>query len=393
MTKTDVLIIGAGIIGCSIAYYLAKEGVETVIIEKDDIASGSSGACDGFIFLQSKTPGIHLKMALQSAKFYENLTSELGHKLEYRKCGSMVVAENQEELDYLRNLAIRQQKEGLDVQVVSATKACSKVPHLASHIQGASICSQDAQVNPIMATLAFADTARDRGARIFTGAPVSAMKMGEKGKEKYISDIMTGKGKIKADTVVIAAGAETSNILQMIGEDLPIIPRRGQILVTEPLPRVIDCLLTSVSYLTAKFSSEAAKSLQRGVTFEQTERGNLLIGSTREFVGYNRRTTYAGLTTVAKNAVKLMPKCADFKVIRSFAGLRPHTPDNLPILGPINNIKNLIVASGHGGDGIALAPITGRLVSELITEGKTSMDISELSPNRFRGKNDSGQRR
>lgn len=393
MTKTDVLIIGAGIIGCSIAYYLAKEGVETVIIERDDIASGSSGACDGFIFLQSKTPGIHLKMALQSAKFYENLASDLSRELEYRKCGSTVVAENQEELDYLRNLVIRQQKEGLDIQVVSATNAHSKVLHLASHIQGASICAQDAQVNPIMATLAFADAARDRGARMFTGSPVSAMEMGEKGKEKYISDITTGKGKIKADTVVVAAGAETPSILRMIGKDLPIIPRRGQILVTEPLPRIIDCLLTSVSYLTAKFSPEAAKSLQCGVTFEQTERGNLLIGSTREFVGYNRRTTYTGLTTVAKNAVKLMPKCAEFKVIRSFAGLRPHTPDNLPILGPIDNIKNLIIASGHGGDGIALAPITGRLVGELITEGKTSMDISELSPNRFRGKIESGQRR
>jgi len=393
MTKTDVLIIGAGIIGCSIAYYLAKEGLETVIIEKDDIASGSSGACDGFIFLQSKTPGIHLKMALQSAKFYENLTSELGHELEYRKSGSTVVAENQEELDYLINLTQRQQKEGLDLQIVSPTGVRSKVPHLASHIQGASFCPQDAQVNPIMATLAFADAARDKGVRVLTAAPVSAMEIGGKGKEKYISDIMTGKGKIKADTVVIAAGAETPSILQMIGEDLPITPRRGQILVTEPLPRVIDCLLTSASYLTAKFSTEAAKSLQGGVTFEQTERGNLLIGSTREFVGYNRRTTYAGLTTVAKNAVKLMPQCAEFKVIRSFAGLRPHTPDNLPILGSINDIKNLIIASGHGGDGIALAPITGRLVGELITEGKTSMDISELSPNRFGGKNGSGQRR
>jgi sarcosine oxidase subunit beta len=383
MIKTEVLIVGGGIIGCSIAYYLAKEGIETVLVEKDDIASGASGACDGFIFLQSKTPGIHLEMTLKSAELYENLASELGYGLEHRKCGGMVAAEKKEELSYLNNLAERQQRFGLNVKILSEVEARSKVPGLASHIMGASFCSQDSQVNPILVTLAFAEEASKKSAKILTGAPVSKMEVSGRGKEKFVRNAITSKGKIKADLVINASGAEASKISEMAGIDLPITPRRGQILVTEPLPRVIDCLLMNVSYLTAKFRQGVKISLDSGVTFEQTEAGNLLIGNTREFVGYNKRTTYEGITSIASSAVKFFPRSKNFKIIRAFAGLRPYTPDNLSILGYVNGVKNFIVASGHEGDGIALAPITGKLIAELIVDGKTSIDISELSPNRF----------
>lgn len=393
MTKTDVLIIGGGIIGCSIAYYLAKEGIETVVVEEDDIASGTSGACDGFIFLQSKPPGINLELALTSARLYENLSAELGCELEYRKCGGMVVAENQQELTYLEDLAKRQDRHGLKVQVLSAKEARSKVPQLAPHITGASFCPEDAQVNPILTSFAFSKAAQNKGARIITGTAVKEMEIIEKGQETWVIKVVTNQGKIKANMIINTAGIDAAQIARMIQVDLPITPRRGQILVTEPLPRILDCLITNVSYISSKSSIDTDVSQQTGVTFEQTESGNLLIGSTREFVGYNKNTSYEGLTTIARNAAELMPQCASLNVIRSFAGLRPTTPDNLAILGPLNGVKNVIIASGHGGDGIALAPITGKLMAELIVKGKTSIDISKLNPNRFEQKETDNQKK
>jgi len=385
MIKTDVLIIGGGIIGCSIAYYLVKEGVKTVLVEKDDIASGASGACDGFIFLQSKKSGIHLEMALKSAGIYANLTAELGCDLEYRRCGGMIFAESQEELSYLCELSEKQQKNGLEVKILSEAETRSKVPGLASHPRGATYCPQDAQVNPILTTLALAGAASKKGARIFTGTAISEMEVvgRRQGKGRIIANSVAAKDKIKADFVINAAGAEASGIAGMAGFDLPIIPRRGQILVTEPLPKVLDCLLMSAGYLAAKFCRDDDMSIDCGVTLEQTAAGNILIGSTREFVGYNKRTTYEGMTSIAANAIKFFPQFKNFKIIRSFAGLRPYTPDGLPVLGYVNGIRNLIIASGHEGDGIALAPITGKLVAELVVSGAASIDISELSPNRF----------
>lgn len=384
MIKSEVLIIGGGIIGCSIAYYLAAAGVRAVLVEQDSIASGASGACDGFVFLQSKSPGIHLELASESAALYEKLSSELGYDLEYNRCGGMVVAENQDELDYLDCLVKEQQRFGLNVEMLSKAATRSKVPGLASHIKGASFCDQEAQVNPIAVTRAFAGKACTLGAKVMTRAKVTGIEISERRNRQYVQSVTTSKGKIRADLVINAAGVEASKICRLIGIDLPLTPRRGQILVTEPLPAIMDCLIMNVSYITAKFCPTVRVAASGcGVTFEQTKAGNLLIGSTREFVGYNKRTTYEGMTTIASNAVKLLPQSKSHKVIRSFAGLRPHTPDNLAIMGEINGIQNFIVCSGHEGDGIALAPITGKLVAELIVEGTTSIDLSELGPGRF----------
>jgi glycine/D-amino acid oxidase-like deaminating enzyme len=384
MIETDVLIIGAGIIGCSIAYYLSKKGVDVIIVERDDIAAGASSACDGFVFLQSKSPGIHLEMALESARIYDNLASELGSDLEYRKTGGMVVAETQEELLYLKNLVRRQRKTGLDAEILTSSDVFCKAPYLARHILGATFCAEDAQVNPVLATYAFCDAARRNGVRILTQTQVRHVELTEKDGKKAIGKVSTGREVIKPHSVIDAAGAWAATIAEMINVDMPIIPRRGQILVTEPLPKFMDFLLTNGAYISAKLDTGVESSAQRGVTFEQTASGNLLIGSTREFVGYNKRTTYQGLTRIAANAAKLMPGSAEFKVIRAFAGLRPSTPDGLSVLGPVAEVENFLVASGHEGDGIALAPITGKLMSDLIVEGRTSIDISELSPNRFR---------
>ena len=235
------------------------------------------------------------------------------------------------------------------------------------------------KINPIALTLGFAMGAKQMGSEILTGTAVMDIEV----EGRQISAVVTAAGKIETRTVVNAAGVYASEIGRMLGVEIPITPRRGQLLVTETRPRLLRPWLGSANYIAAKFNPQLAKEGAGGVSIDQTQNGNLLIGSTREFVGYDRRTTLEGLKQIASRAVRILPDLKHTHLIRAFAGLRPYTPDGLPILGEVENIKGLIMAAGHEGDGIALSAITGKLISELALEGKTDAALDSLNLKRF----------
>jgi sarcosine oxidase subunit beta len=141
--------------------------------------------------------------------------------------------------------------------------------------------------------------------------------------------------------------------------------------------------MLSAGYIVAKFNPQFAHQSGSGVSIDQTAKGNILIGSTREFVGHDRKTTFPGLTRIARRARQLIPSLGSLDVIRSFAGLRPYTPDGLPILGKVEQVEGLIMAAGHEGDGIALSPITGELISQLITGEEPSVSMEPFRHSRF----------
>jgi sarcosine oxidase subunit beta len=169
----------------------------------------------------------------------------------------------------------------------------------------------------------------------------------------------------------------------MAGIRIPVIPRRGQLLVTEPQSRFLNHSLLSAGYLAAKFHTGSPAGATPGISVEQTASGNVLIGSTREFVGFDRRTTFDGILGIARGAVRMIPRLRNTAVIRSFSGLRPFTPDGLPILGPVTGLEGFIIAAGHEGDGISLAPITGQLITALISREKPAFPLNALGLERF----------
>jgi sarcosine oxidase subunit beta len=169
----------------------------------------------------------------------------------------------------------------------------------------------------------------------------------------------------------------------MVGLTIPIKPRRGQIIVTEACPPMVRHCLVSAKYIAAKYDPEIAKGEGEGISIEQTENGNFLLGSTREFVGYDKRTTPEGLRRIAAKTAGILPALAQVNVIRAFAGLRPYTPDGLPILGPVDDVSGFIMAAGHEGDGIALSPITGELIGQWIATGKSDIPLDAFQLNRF----------
>ena len=366
--STEVIVIGGGVIGTSVAYYAAKAGKRVVLLDRGDIAAGTSGACDGFIILQSNNPGPHLNLAMQSAALYRTLAAELDYDIEYMPCGGMIVAESEKQAQLLQGLIAKQKQAGLQVELLPIKQARQSEPLLAADLWGAAYCADDAQVNPIRLAQGFAQAARRLGAQIRSGVEVREL-LTENGR---VCGVKTDQGELRADYVVNATGVWAPALLSPLGINLPIKPRRGQILVTEPLPPMLNHVLLCACYLIAKYHPEELDPTDRqhrlgvGLAVEQTAHGSLLIGSTREFAGFDRKTTLAGIEAVAQHARRILPALAKVNIIRTFAGLRPHTPDGLPILGPVDGLPGLIMAAGHEGDGIALAPITGQKVAEYL---------------------------
>jgi glycine/D-amino acid oxidase-like deaminating enzyme len=376
---TDVVIIGGGVIGASIAYHLSRKKAAVAILEKNDMASGTSSACGGHIFLQSKKPGPHLNLAMESRKRFEHLLQELDFATEYRAHGGMIVIEREEELQSMRRLAEDQKRIGLDVSFLGKTEVRQMAPSLSEHVLGATYSPMDAQINPICLTLAFIRAAKRCGAKIFPHSGAIDIRWM---KHKAWS-VMTARGAIQATAVVNAAGVHAPKIGKMIHIDIPITPRRGQVLVTESAPSMLKYCLLSAKYIQAKHDPEAADRYGTGISIEQIGNGNFLLGSTREFVGFDRSTRWEAVKGIAQRTARLLPALKQLHVIRTFAGLRPYTPDGLPILGQAEGTEGFFVAAGHEGDGIALAPITGEVMADLIVDGRTSLDLGSFRLERF----------
>ncbi len=376
--SADVVVIGGGVIGASCAYYLAKHKIKVVLLEKRDPASGSSGACGGTIFLQTKSPGPNLNLALAGAERFRQLHEELAADIEYRNHGGMIIIETETEYDAMVRWAERQQGAGLDVALLDANQARGLETALSPEILGATFSPADAQVNPWHLTFAFIKSAQRHGAKVYTGVRVTGIQT----KSQRIELVETDQGRISTGTVVNAAGAYAARIGALCDLDIPIKPRRGQLVVVEATHPLISRCMLSAHYIAAKFNPDLARK-GGGVSIEPTAHGSFVLGSTREFVGFDSRVTRAGIQHIARNVTSILPVLKGRNIIRVFAGLRPYTPDGLPILGPVAGLDGFVMAAGHEGDGIALAPITGEIIADLIANNRTDFPLEAYNLERF----------
>lgn len=374
-----IIVIGGGVIGTSIAWHLSRQNARVTLVEQGDLASGSSGACDGLVFMQSKKPGIHLELAMASLDRFKTLQKALPLDVEFRQCGGLVVIESEAEFRAMEKFAKAQQENGLDVRLLDRDQALEKEPGLSRTILGATYSPLDGQVNPIRLTLSFALAARQNRARLLTHTRVQALLTSG----NRVTGVATSKGKIQGDIVVNAAGSMGGIIGDMADRPFPIRPRQGQIIVTRAARPLMSHSLISAKYIAAKFDPALARTAGEGISMEQAENGNLLLGSTREFRGFDKTTTIKALKKILAHTSALLPAVKDLEIIRSFAGLRPWTPDGMPLLGEVADLEGLIMAAGHEGDGIALSPITGEIMAHHILGQTPRFPLDAFSPNRF----------
>ena len=385
MQDADVIIIGGGIMGCSIAWQLCKFGRKVLVLERKDVAAGSAGATDGVVGYHTKKPGPQMDLAVQSIAMFRTLADELGEDVEFDfTAGGMQPAEDRMQYDLLSEIASEQRRSGVDIRMISGDEARSLEPNLADDVYGALYCPTSGKVNPLKLTNAFARAAKRLGAVILTETEVTGMII----RDGAVKGVRTGRGDYYSDVVVDACGSWAGQIAKMAGLDLRVTPRKGQLAVTEPVDFFMRATVQCARYNIIKFRPEAVRDrralkLGASLSIEQTENGGMIIGSTREFAGYEKENTFEAIDVMMKRAIRFFPALENVDIIRFFSGFRPYTPDGLPMLGETAPLHGFYMAAGHEGDGIALSPITGKLIAELIAKGKPSYRIDEFSPNRF----------
>ncbi|MGH1277994.1 NAD(P)/FAD-dependent oxidoreductase [Bacillus basilensis] len=384
MRHCDVLIIGGGIIGCSIAYYTSKYGRDVTIIEKGEFVSGTSSRCDGNILAIDKDPGFDSQMSLVSQKLVTDLSEELEHSFEYRAPGSILVCESDEEMEAAQRWVNRQKEAGLPFRMLDRQDIREESPFFADDLLGGLECATDSTVNPYLLAFSLLAESKKYGTKAFNLTEVKEMKRDIDG--SFI--VETTNGTFNAKQVVNAAGVWAPKIGKMLDVNIPIEPRKGHIIVASRQEHVGCRKVMEFGYLISKFGGKRkvdALTEKYGVAlvFEPTESQNFLIGSSREFVGFHTRINNEVIKCIANRAIRFYPKMADMMVIRSYAGLRPWTEDHLPIISRVEHIPNYFIAAGHEGDGISLAAVTGKVVEELLNEKETIIPIEPLRLSRF----------
>lgn len=374
----DVVVVGAGVVGAACAYYAARSGLTVAVVDRGPVAGGTTGAGEGNLLVSDKLPGPELDLALLSAVLWRDLAQVLPAAVEFEQKGGLVIAADPVSLATLSATAAGQAEAGVKAHAVAPDELPALEPHLAPGLAGGFLYPEDAQVQPTLAAAHLLRAARDAGARVRLGEAVTAVLTGPTG---AVRGARTGAGDLLAPAVVNATGVRGGELAALAGVELPVLPRRGFVLVTEPLPPLIRHKVYAAGYVADVSSASAA--LQTSPVVEGTQAGPVLIGASRERVGFDSTLSVPVISRLAAAAAALFPVLGDTRVLRAYHGFRPYLPDHLPAIGPDRRVPGLFHACGHEGAGIGLAPATAALVTAAVRGEEPPLDPGPFSPDRF----------
>lgn len=372
------MVIGAGVVGAACAYYLTAAGLSVTVVDRGSVAGGTSGAGEGNILVSDKELGAELELALYSAQLWRELAHELEADIELEPKGGLVVAASPQTLEALLKLARVQRQAGVETVEVTADQLPTLEPQIAPGLAGGVFYPQDMQVQPMLAAARLIAAARRHGAELRTGCRVDSIARKADGR---IDAVITAQGRISTEIVVNAAGPWGSEIADMAAAPVPVLPRRGFIIVTEPLPVVVRHKVYTAEYVANVASSD--DTLQTSTVVEGTRGGTVLIGATRERAGFDAEISWEAISRLAAGAVSVFPFLADTRALRTYYGYRPYCPDHLPVIGADQRAPGLFHAVGHEGAGIGLAAATGKLIAQVATNAQPDMSIAPFAPARF----------
>jgi len=365
--KADIVIIGGGIQGCSIAYNLAKKGAKNIVIlEKNTLASGATGRCGAGIRQQFGTK-MNCILARESIKIFENLSQELEYDIELNQGGYLILAYTEKEVNQFKKNIALEQSLNIKARFITVEEAKEIVPPLNTEgILAATFCPTDGHANPFKTNFAYAEAAERLGVKIYTFTEVKEIET----ENHKIVAVNTDKGKVLTPIVVNAAGGYSGIIGKMVGVDIPVYSQRHQILITEPVNPLFRPMLMSFS---------------RNFYCQQTPHGSIIMG----FGDPNERkdgdigSSWQFAQEMAQKMTAVLPLLKEVSMVRQWAGLYNVSPDAQPILGEHPQIGGFFMALGFSGHGFMLAPITSKLIAELILKERTSLPIDKLDIGRF----------
>jgi len=366
-TIPDVVIVGGGVIGCAIAHALVAEGASVTVLERAHVGSESSGAAAGIL-----APRVHatfegmFDLALAShAKFpplVDSLRAETGIEVEYVRSGVLDLAHDESREVLLRDKVQWLRQAGHDVDWLGRDDVLRTEPTLDPSIRGAFYDADAYHIHPLRFTQALAQAAARRGARFELG--VEGVGLDHEGARA--TRLRTPTGDVPAGHIVLAPGAWASVCGDWLGVPIAVFPAKGQILTVSAVPTPIRTVIFGAdAYLLPRVD------------------GTIVVGATVERAGFDKGLTARAIGWLLTVIPSLCPALADARIERAWAGLRPGSPDDLPIIGPAPGWDNVTIATGHFRNGIILAPITASFVADLVLRGQSNDLLQPLSPTRF----------
>ncbi|GHB70037.1 FAD-dependent oxidoreductase [Streptomyces viridiviolaceus] len=383
MYGTRVAVLGAGIIGAACARELALAGLEVTVVERGAAASATTAHGEGNVLVSDKGPGPELELARISRALWPEVLARVAERsahaaqaVEWEPKGGIVVATTDAGARELTRFAADQRAAGVRAEVMDADELAKAEPHVTREHTAALLYPEDAQVQPAGAAAALLGDALAAGARLRTGCEV----LGAVTRGGRITAVRTSTGPVEADWFVDTAGPWAGELSARLGAPVDVRPRRGDVLVTTPLPPTVFHKVYDADYVGAVGSS--AEDLQTSAVVESTRGGSVLIGSSRRRVGFDDRLRPEVLSAVAAKALRLFPTLAGVPVTRAYGGFRPYVPDHLPVIGADPRLEGLWHAGGHEGAGIGLSVGTGRLLRNLMLGEPAVMDATHFRVDR-----------
>ena len=362
----DLIIVGAGVVGAACAMYGAERGLGVLVLESNSPASGVTSAGMGHIVVMDDSPA-QLELTAFSRSLLAGLAAELPAAVEYQRCGTLWIAASAEEMDDAKAKCALYQAQGLRAELLDPLALAEAEPELRAGLAGALLVPDDGVLYQPAFTRWLLDRAVRAGAIVRTGVRVQGLSR---------HGVLTTEGPVAGGAVLVAAGVESAQLLP----SLPIVPRRGHLAITTRVPGMVHHQLVELGYLQSAHSMTGA-SVAFNVQPRRT--GQLLIGSSRELAGSDLAINRQILGRMLGRAVEFMPRLAQLDVLRVWTGLRPATPDKLPLIGCCPDRDTIWVAAGHEGLGITMALGTAALVTALHAGEQPPVDAAPFRLDRI----------
>jgi sarcosine oxidase subunit beta len=362
----DIVVIGGGIAGTSLAYFLAKGGQDVCVVEKGVVGGEGSGRSAGGV-RQNHRPQDELLLTMRSVQIWKQFREESDIDFEYRQHGNLSLSWDEEQLPRMQEVLDRQLAAGLECYLLKPSEVHSLVPAVVNRYVGGLYSPSCGYAEPYLSTFAIGRLAAQHGATFYEHREVTGIQV----TDDRVTAVLTDEGPIHTRVVVNAAGPWAPTIGRMVGLELPGTLTRSQLMITEQLPPMLK-----------PFTGGGGHGY-----FYQTMSGNVVIGFSSQPVSdysrQNRALTHEALTLSVKRAATILPRLAGASIIRAMTGFTIWTPDLRPLVGAVDGLEGFYIAAEFSATGLAIGPVIGQMMAELIVEGRASMPIEPFSPNRF----------